>query len=150
MGLKLWALSGHTGLLRWSASVASFYVASKAADILLLTWILTSWQLDSLTRFETGTMLMFNWPSFLQRKEVLVNLLLLNVCLLTHIQKDLCLSCDLTDPTLVLCFPRQKKPAIPNGLHLKIITTLATCYNTTHAIVKRHLLDSEVEFWGKF
>ena len=67
-------------------------------------------------------------------------------CLSSHSS----LICQLTDPMSVLCFPRQKNPAIPDGLCLKIITTLATRYNTTRAIVKRHFLVQEVEFWGKF
>jgi len=49
----------------------------------------------------------------------------------------------------VLCFPREKNPTIPEGLLSKIIATLATRYNSTRAIIKRHFSAKEVEFWGK-
>jgi len=150
MGLKQWARSGHTGHSRWSDFVGSFYVASRAAATHLLILILTSRWLDSLIRFETGTMLMTNLPSFLQRVQTLVNLHLPNVRTLMHVQIELSRSSQLTDPTSVLCFPRQKTPTIPDSLRLKIIATLTTRYNTTHTIIKRHFRVQEVEFWGKF
>jgi hypothetical protein len=56
----------------------------------------------------------------------------------------------LTDPTSVLCYPRLKNPAIPNGLRSKIIATLCTRYNTRRTIISRHFAVQEVEFWGKF
>ena len=49
----------------------------------------------------------------------------------------------------MLCFPREKNPTIPEGLLSKIIATLITRYNSTHAVVKRHLSVQEIEFWGK-
>ena len=56
----------------------------------------------------------------------------------------------LIDPTLVLCFPRQTNPTIPEGLLSKIIATLVTRYNTTRTIIKRCLSVNDIEIWGKF
>ena len=41
------------------------------------------------------------------------------------------LTYHLTDPGLVLCFPRQKNPEIPTGLRSKILAALVTRFNTT-------------------
>ena len=49
----------------------------------------------------------------------------------------------------MLCFLHEKNPTIPEGLLSKIIATLATYYNSTHAIIKCHFSAKEVEFWGK-
>ena len=59
------------------------------------------------------------------------------------------LTYHLTDPGLVLCFPRQKNPEIPTGLRSKILAALVTRFNTTRTIIGRLFSDEEVEFWGR-
>jgi hypothetical protein len=55
----------------------------------------------------------------------------------------------LKDPTLVLCFPRQTSPTLPEGVISKIIASLVTRYDTTRTIIKQHFRAQDIEVWGK-